>query len=303
MRSSGIFQLRNRTVRFALPIASLLAGLLLVVPGVALGATPGTPPAAAGEDLGPYGVTPQPLTVAQCAQCHPREFNNLKQDGGKHRFGCQDCHEVFHAYNPLRKNYAELMPKCASCHEQPHGAKVVECLNCHTNPHTPLKLKASDYLGTMCQECHPGPPGELKSFPSAHSKVGCQSCHHDRHGYIPQCFECHDPHYPQQPVTDCTQCHPVHKPLQITFSKSDNPATCASCHDEVYNKWKNTKAKHGKVSCTTCHLAHGQIPNCRDCHQPPHDKKMLEMFPDCLTCHFDPHDMPVKKKGEKKVKR
>ena len=71
-------------------------------------------------DASLYEVTPQPLQVSQCGQCHPSHFGNLKETGGLHRFDCRECHEVFHAYNPLKKNYAEIMPKCATRH---HTAK------------------------------------------------------------------------------------------------------------------------------------------------------------------------------------
>ncbi|NIQ08642.1 MAG: hypothetical protein GWO23_02700 [Gammaproteobacteria bacterium] len=72
--------------------------------------------------------------------------------------------------------------------------------------------------------------------------------------------------------------------------------TCSGCHDGVFAKWQGTPSKHGQVSCVMCHQQHGQIPDCRECHAEPHNKKQLEMFPNCLTCHIDVHDLPVKKK-------
>ena len=41
-----------------------------------------------GADL--YAQSPEPLTVAQCAQCHIGVFNKIKNDGGRHRIHCQD---------------------------------------------------------------------------------------------------------------------------------------------------------------------------------------------------------------------
>jgi hypothetical protein len=190
------------------------------------------------------------------------------------------------------------MPECSGCHDQPHGAKATDCLSCHSNPHSPLQVEATDELGNLCSECHAEQSGQLQDFPSAHTELGCQSCHYDGHGSIPECLECHSPHYPEQPTGDCTSCHPVHKPLQISFSLDGRAETCNACHDSVYEKWHSTKAKHGKVNCTVCHEAHGMIPSCRDCHEPPHGEKLLEMYPDCLTCHLDVHDMPVKNGGQ-----
>ncbi len=94
-----------------------------------------------------YAVTPPALQPAECGQCHVGQFANLKDSGGKHRFACQECHEVFHAYNPRKNNYDELMPLCTSCHGQQHGPKQTDCINCHQNPHAPLRVPAMERLG------------------------------------------------------------------------------------------------------------------------------------------------------------
>lgn len=244
-----------------------------------------------------YATDPVPLTPAECGQCHVTQYGDLKNHGGQHRFACQDCHERFHAYNPRKNNYDALMPLCSQCHDLPHGSKQKVCLDCHSNPHTPLKVPAQDRLASACSDCHAGPTNELKKFPSAHTEQGCQSCHHERHGYIPNCSECHDGHYPGQTMATCANCHQrVHNPLQIKLAANADTQTCGGCHGEVYGKWQNTISKHGKVSCGMCHQQHGQIPDCRTCHSEPHDKRQLEMFPDCITCHIDVHDLPVKRK-------
>ena len=244
-----------------------------------------------------YAVTPTPLQPAECGQCHTQQFDNLKNSGGKHRFACQECHEVFHAYSPRKNNYDDLMPLCTTCHGKQHGSIQIDCLNCHQNPHAPLRVPAMDRLAKACADCHAGPVKELKKFPSAHTEQDCQNCHHEKHGYIPKCFECHDGHYTEQPAQSCMTCHErVHAPLRIYFPRNVNTQTCSGCHDEVYGKWQGTQSKHGQVSCVVCHQAHGKLPNCQECHGEPHDKQQLEMFPNCLTCHIDVHDLPVKKK-------
>lgn len=246
---------------------------------------------------GMYAMDPIPLQPAECGQCHATQFASLKQSGGKHQFACQECHQVFHAYNPLRNNYAELMPKCAACHNLPHGPKQTDCLTCHRNPHAPRQVPAADRLAQACSDCHSKPASDLSKYPSAHTKQGCQTCHHDRHGYIPNCFECHDGHVQGQDLKSCKECHhAVHKPLEITFTPSSDTKTCSGCHDQVYAKWQTTISKHGSVSCGTCHRQHGVIPNCRECHAQPHDQRQLDLFPTCLSCHIDVHDLPVKRK-------
>lgn len=250
--------------------------------------------ALSGADL--YNITPEPLTVAQCGQCHVKHFALLKEAGLRHRFECQKCHEVFHAYNPVRGNWAELMPKCDKCHTQPpHGDKFVDCLVCHANPHTPRRVAMGDYLTGVCGDCHTSPAGQLVKHPSAHTEQGCAACH-TQHGLIPSCMECHEPHVTGQTLESCKACHPVHKPLQIALAPDSSTDTCGACHDEVYGKWTQTVSKHGKVNCSMCHTAHGRIPHCEKCHTAPHDRSILMKFPRCLDCHLDVHDPPVKGK-------
>lgn len=253
---------------------------------------PASKPAAPG-DL--YGTEPIPLTPVQCGQCHTSIFRFLKQDGGKHKFECQNCHQEFHSYSPVKGNWAALMPKCASCHTLPHGPKQTECLSCHANPHTPRKVVMTEKLASGCADCHSSPAAQLKQYPSKHTLQPCQACH-TSHGLIPSCANCHQPHYKEQAMATCTGCHPVHQPLQIAFKSDTDLKTCSGCHDKVYGSWSKSPSKHGKVSCVTCHTKHGMIPKCVDCHGRPHSEALLEKFRDCLTCHLDPHDPPVKKK-------
>ncbi len=244
------------------------------------------------EDTGDvYATIPKPFTAVQCGQCHESIYMELRSNGGKHKFVCRNCHKQFHSYNPVRNNWNEIMPKCSSCHNQPHGPKVTECLKCHQNPHTPLVIPYTKYVKSRCGKCHPGPASELKKYPSKHTKLGCARCH-ETHGQIPTCFKCHKPHIPNQGLAACKSCHPVHKPLQITYGKG-NAATCATCHSGVYKEWKHTKSKHGKVDCAQCHPRHGEIPKCSKCHGQPHDPAMLKHFKKCLDCHINVHDLPT----------
>ena len=244
-----------------------------------------------------YSKAPQPLTVEQCGQCHPSVFQNIRENGGKHQFDCQRCHSAFHVFNPKKGNYDDIMPKCDTCHDQPHGAQVTDCLSCHSNPHTPRKVAMTATLAKACGQCHPGPQEQLTNFPSKHSKLACNLCH-TAHGLIPTCFNCHKPHLAGQEVTTCTKCHPVHRPLQVTYPNDSPAATCGVCHTKVYNAWLKTASKHGKVNCALCHhTKHKYKPQCTECHTAPHSAGILARYPKCLTCHLDVHDLPV---GQKK---
>lgn len=271
-----------------LPLTFVLAISLWLSPGSAGAVEAGQ--ASSGAEL--YAITPEPLTVAQCAQCHVAHFGWLKANGGRHRIDCRQCHEIFHAYNPKKGNWDELMPRCNKCHSLPHGEKFGQCLTCHANPHTPRIVAMGAQLTASCGECHTGPAKQLNAFPSAHTEQGCDACHYE-HGLIPSCMECHEPHVTGQSLETCKACHPVHKPLQIALAPDSSTETCGACHADVYGKWNTTKSKHGTVNCSLCHTAHGQIPSCTRCHEAPHDKTILSKFPRCLDCHMDVHDLPV----------
>jgi hypothetical protein len=245
-----------------------------------------------------YASTPQPLTPTQCGQCHAAHFNNLKTDGGKHRFDCQECHRSFHAYNPAKgvASYQALMPRCASCHDLPHGKTATDCASCHNDPHAIKKPVMGARLAGACGDCHAGPKAELLGNPSKHTKVACDKCH-TSHGFKPNCNICHQPHYPEQGFDSCSKCHQVHKPTLVTYGADTQNVACASCHLQVVNKLQSSPSKHAAVACATCHAAkHKAVPQCTQCHESPHPRVFLDRYPSCLACHLDPHDLPTMSK-------
>jgi hypothetical protein len=156
-----------------------------------------------------YAAEPAPLSTAQCGQCHPAVFGELKTSGGRHRFSCQDCHRKFHAYNPVKGNWQELMPKCGDCHAAPHGEKLTNCSHCHGNPHAITQISQSKALLDSCTLCHSTVGEQLRKSPSAHGKLSCGACH-TSHGYKPDCSTCHaKPHNAQllQKYPKCLTCH------------------------------------------------------------------------------------------------
>ncbi|MCW8892505.1 MAG: cytochrome C [Deltaproteobacteria bacterium] len=243
-----------------------------------------------------YAAAPQPLTLEQCGQCHPKHFKDIKQTGGKHQFDCRECHSIFHAYNPRKNNYAAIMPSCNLCHTLVHGEKHSQCLNCHQNPHAAQKPPAINLVVNLCSDCHANQQTQLNAFPSKRTQLSCDNCHHTGHGLIPSCAECHQPHFETQAFTECKACHDVHQPLAINLAEDVELETCAACHSDIFAKWQKTPSKHGQVSCAACHQVHKQIPQCQDCHATPasHSKNLLAKFPRCLDCHLDVHDLPTK---------
>ncbi len=239
-----------------------------------------------------YTKEVRPLTPEECGRCHYQIYQSLKNSGGKHQgVLCTQCHKEYHVYNPQKKNWSQIMPKCQTCHKLPHGPSVVQCSACHVNPHAPKNIPMSAIEG-KCALCHPGPVAELKMFPSKHTEVGCTGCHENRHGYVPKCSDCHEPHVPGQKMADCLGCHPVHSPTRISYPVTTPNQVCGSCHKTEYNHLKERITKHSALTCAKCHPQHGKILACTQCHGKPHSEAMLKRFPKCLQCHIDPHYLP-----------
>lgn len=272
----------------------MLLNLFLIM--VSLLSVAGTVFAAPVQNAELYATAPQPLTLDQCGQCHPKHFLDIKQIGGRHQFDCRECHVVFHAYNPRKNNYTEIMPDCTDCHALIHGEKHSQCLLCHENPHAIQQAPAIVQVINFCTDCHSDQGNQLASHPSQHTEQSCNSCHHTEHGLIPSCVECHQSHFDTQAFSSCVDCHDVHQPLAIPLAENIELQTCDACHRDIYAKWQNTPSKHGQVGCATCHDSHRKTPKCQACHATPrsHSKTMLEKFPRCLDCHLDVHDLPIK---------
>lgn len=262
---------------------------------VCLGMPAGTARAAAPNGAAIYQQEVQPLTTLECARCHFRVFEVIRDKGGRHQLECRFCHQDFHSWRP-ETPWSEVVPQCASCHGEFHSPEFSACLDCHTNPHAPLaSLTDFDRLGQSCGSCHARQGREVQQFPSAHTEVTCSACHHDRHGFIPDCLECHaEPHLPYDGNAGCLSCHPVHAPLQISYGPDIANNICGTCHESVLKKLKKTDKKHGALYCVYCHAdRHGFIPQCRNCHAQPHPEALLKKFGGCADCHGDPHALQL----------
>jgi hypothetical protein len=253
-------------------------------------------PAAAPKVSSFYSQDIAPLTPADCGRCHSSVFYQIKNEGGRHQIECVKCHTKYHAYNPVKQNWQDIMPKCQTCHGLIHGDKFAACAACHSNPHAPkTQMAMTPEFSKACGDCHSKVGQVLLQNPSKHTQVACSSCHHDKHGYIPSCMECHKPHSSDQTVKDCLACHPVHTPLVIKYGDTVKNDVCGACHSAVWQKIKTTSSKHGQVTCVKCHHSqHKFVPQCQECHGKPHGDVVLKKFPNCLQCHIDVHDLPSK---------
>ena len=239
----------------------------------------------------PYAQTIVQLTTTDCARCHESVFNTIRDTGGKHQLECRFCHESFHTFRPDTP-WKEIVPNCETCHGEIHGSNFKDCLSCHGNAHAPIAgLVNMTALDKDCSNCHTPQGQEILQYPSDHGKIQCSACHHERHGYLPNCTECHvKPHTTFIDNNGCMGCHPVHKPTQISYADDTPNASCSGCHETVTTRLVTTHKKHASLQCAYCHSdTHGYVPDCQKCHAQPHSKAMLDRFDGCLDCHGDPH--------------
>jgi hypothetical protein len=233
------------------------------------------------------------LESSDCIKCHPKVVHENMDDGGKHKteVGCVDCHNNGH---PPTTPVENMIPQCSMCHEGEPHFEVDNCLGCHQNPHQPLHIAFGDDNVAVCNTCHPAQVSEVKDNPSAHGGFDCAVCHHDKHGYIPDCMECHEPHRKGQVFADCVSCHKVHQPLNVAYGEAVPNQDCGACHGDLATLLASGSTKHAALQCVFCHKdKHGYLPACQDCHGVPHPKSMMSKFPKCLDCHNDPHDLSI----------
>lgn len=240
-----------------------------------------------------YSQPLEPLTTAQCGQCHEQIFIDLRDNGGAHQMVCRDCHDQFHNFK-RNLSWEQRVPSCVDCHDTPHGdeAEMVACLNCHSNAHAPVTSLDIGQLEPLCSQCHQQ-PAEQMGQPSAHSDMGCNDCHQQQHGYLPKCIECHEePHSPFQSSSDCMQCHPVHNVSEMIYGEQISNNACAGCHTQPGAELKQGHLAHSLLNCTFCHAdEHGNTPDCQTCHDTPHNEEMLKDFTGCNECHGGPHNL------------
>ncbi len=253
---------------------------------------------------GLYPPMPEKLTRKQCMECHPIIANLLKTNGAAHKtVACRRCHTKFHTYIPGKTKYEDVLPKCTRCHDHPHGEELTKCSSCHTEAHTPLDIPATLSLAKGCHVCHPAIDKEIKTFTTQHTELYCTACHHTRHGYIPECLECHQPHkglfpdsegymWPISDLSHCLMCHSPHKALNVTYPDDTPNTTCALCHRKAYEMLKKSHTKHSRFRCTKCHpKRHKTIKRCRQCHGQPHPPAMIKRFGSCGKCHGVAHSI------------
>jgi cytochrome b subunit of formate dehydrogenase len=187
-------------------------------------------------------------------------------------FACTDCHNDIKAFP---HDPTPSKPVCATCHSDQQGAydhgvhakaaaagntNIAKCQDCHGNVHTilpaadPKSKVAHGNIPQTCGACH----GQKMVMGSAGvSSVTFNSYEQSVHGKAVAGGS--------EKAAVCTDCHGAHDILgagdpKSTVFKFNVPNTCAKCHAEVDQKYK--ESIHGQQ------IARGnwQSPVCTDCH-------------------------------------
>jgi len=155
---------------------------------------------------------------------------------------------------------------CGKCHFQQyrqiaesgksHRSKVT-CLDCHENHRPRVKNNIPN-----CRDCHGDIPHE--------GKIDCSACHKKK--------------------MNCNVCHLVHRPFAWPGNESAL-RHCRLCHPGPFNLLQASTSKHRALECADCHLEHGYLPRCSDCHGRPHGEGTHGMFPQCSICHNTAHNL------------
>ncbi len=180
----------------------------------------------------------KPMTLTKilkinCKTCHIKVSSFMKTHVTKHfiKVKCYDCHHDVHGY----------IPKCLECHEghAPGQTTSSSCLECHgyeyieageiwKAPHAPVPVTYANNLpNENCAPCHMIVYNHLSQSLTKHRNVACVACHHNKHGYIPDCTECHGK-YPHgmsfhKLYSNCLYCHiNPHDPISKNNLHSPN---------------------------------------------------------------------------------
>lgn len=227
------------------------------------------------------------LTVDDCVKCHELQPREIETAGAAHKeqINCLDCHT---GHRPVSQNN---IPACSQCHEGTEHYSLKNCMSCH-NPHQPLDVVLKGELKAECLTCHTEQNAQLTAHPSKHTELSCNFCHADKHGVIPACTECHEPHSATMGPKDCAVCHAAHEPTLLEYADTTQNQLCAACHEVAYDQLLATKTKHRAVGCVECHAnKHKTVPQCSDCHGTPHAAGIHAKFPLCGDCHSTAHDL------------
>ena len=323
----------------------LVLNLVWLDAGVSAAEKPSCVTAECHATMGKEEYVHGPVAVNQCAVCHkPTASHKSKATFGKGCPSpgraitdtgklCNVCHESSHffgevvhppakkgycagCHNPHQSPYPFMLRQegtnvCLVCHDKEfavgeyiHSPVEEACTECHS-PHTPWEIPPMRRLDQACYMCHAEQDREMNTYITWHTELYCSTCHHTKHGYIPQCLECHQRHTDKVSIflDACLTCHPPHKARQVVYPADIPKEACAVCHRSQYEILKRSQTKHSTLQCTKCHPdKHRTIMRCQQCHAKPPTSCIPKKNMLCGQCHGPAHDLrPVPRPGHGKV--
>lgn len=167
------------------------------------------------------------------------------------------------------------------------------CIKCH---HT----SGNDTTPPPCSQCHVAKFDDV--FATSHQEImkdsQCATCHHagstiDNFSHADHeddytggdCQSCHHDESVESEPQSCGNCH-TDGDDDIPSLRDANHATCAMCHDDVYQE--------GVEGCSFCHTRKTNAPAaeqqaCSNCHSSPTDQliptSMTAFHAACMGCH------------------
>jgi len=307
----------KRHIILVLAMFCLVLNLVLLDAAVSAAENPSCVTDKCHATMGKEAYVHGPVAVNQCTVCHnptaSHEFKAITDFGklcnmchvGSHYFGkivhppvekghCTGCHD------PHQSPYQFMLrgeggKVCFICHDKEFAVEkyihspMEACTECHS-PHTPWEIPAVRRLDQACYMCHPEPDREIKTYITWHTELYCSTCHHTKHGYKPQCLECHQRHTDTGSVflDACLACHPPHKARQVVYPADIPKSACAVCHPSQDEILERSHTKHSALRCTKCHPdKHRTVMRCQQCHSKPPASCTPNML--CGQCHGPAH--------------
>jgi len=179
---------------------------------------------------------------------------------------CEKCHNGDTPLHTAKEAHmtAGTSSQCDSCHESSEESHtsldmtLKDCASCHDND------LGEPMVDTDCTVCH------VSANPPSESRSDCDVCHSNW-------FPDRAPERSVVPHTgteDCTQCHPGH------IEVGEHNDMCVDCHPATVAKFQTSSGKH-YTRCDVCHIQHGDVPECTDCHGLHHGVELAQ----CSKCH------------------
>ena len=168
------------------------------------------------------------------------------------------------------------------------------CLKCHEGYEKGYEvLFKHNSLQVTCFDCHSG-IGFAENINAKNKRaveiigysIGYYELPNEADVPAKNCLKCHldykqlttasnlDPHVIN---SSCGSCHTIH---EHEFKNEK----CGDCHSNAFNTLNSQKSKH-QLSCSKCHMTHGSIPSCAECHSNKHGQK----YENCMGCHTEAH--------------